>query len=58
VNVILVSFRKTPTYGNGTIRKFGTITSKMKRKAARDYEDLLQVRLLVLTTADRTLNVS
>ncbi|RXW25756.1 hypothetical protein EST38_g6 [Candolleomyces aberdarensis] len=36
------SFRSTPTFGRDTIRKFGTNASEMKRKAARDFEDLLQ----------------
>ncbi|KAJ3521207.1 hypothetical protein NMY22_g12407 [Coprinellus aureogranulatus] len=35
-------YRATPIFGRGTIRKFGTDASAMKRKAARDYEDLLQ----------------
>ncbi|TFK18060.1 hypothetical protein FA15DRAFT_683383 [Coprinopsis marcescibilis] len=31
-----------PSFGNGTIRRFGLNASEFKRKAARDYEDLLQ----------------
>ena len=47
------SYRATPIFGRDTIRKFSTNTSEMKRKAARDYEDLLQVsptRILHPTT--------
>jgi hypothetical protein len=39
----LTSYRSTPTFGRDTIRKFSVNASEMKRKAARDYEDLLQV---------------
>ncbi|TFK16819.1 hypothetical protein FA15DRAFT_606329 [Coprinopsis marcescibilis] len=35
-------YRMTPSFGNGTIRRFGLNASEFKRKAARDYEDLLQ----------------
>ncbi|TEB33312.1 hypothetical protein FA13DRAFT_1589061, partial [Coprinellus micaceus] len=35
-------YRATPAFGRDTIRKFGTNASEMQRKAARDYEDLLQ----------------
>lgn len=33
-----------PTFGRDTIRKFGSGVSDGKRRAARDFEDLLQVR--------------
>jgi hypothetical protein len=33
-----------PTFGSDTIRRFGTNVSEMKQLAARDYEDILQVR--------------
>ncbi|KIK31508.1 hypothetical protein CY34DRAFT_33015, partial [Suillus luteus UH-Slu-Lm8-n1] len=36
-------FRCIPSYGNGVIRKFANNTSEMKRLAARDFEDMLQV---------------
>jgi hypothetical protein len=36
-------FRHVPSYGNGVIRKFSNNTSEMKRLAARDFEDVLQV---------------
>ena len=32
-------------FGNDTIRKFSTNVSEMKRLAARDFEDILQVKL-------------
>ncbi|TEB04127.1 hypothetical protein FA13DRAFT_1575394, partial [Coprinellus micaceus] len=35
-------YRAVPPYGHDTIRKFPLNASEMKRKAARDYEDLLQ----------------
>jgi len=36
-------FRQVPTFGLSTIRSFRDNISEMKRLAARDYEDLLQV---------------
>ncbi len=36
-------FRETPTFGRGTIRKFHNNVSGMKKLAARDFEDILQV---------------
>jgi hypothetical protein len=38
-------FRHVPSYGNGVIRKFANNTSEMKKLAARDFEDILQVHL-------------
>ncbi|RXW13768.1 hypothetical protein EST38_g12086 [Candolleomyces aberdarensis] len=35
-------YRSTPTFGRDSIRKFSTNASEMKRRAARDYENLLQ----------------
>jgi len=32
-----------PTFGKGTIRKFSNNVSEMKKLAARDFEDILQV---------------
>ena len=32
-----------PTFGSGTIRRFASNASEMKKLAARDFEDLLQV---------------
>lgn len=37
------SYRQVPTFGRDTIRKFSTNTSELKKLAARDFEDLLQV---------------
>jgi hypothetical protein len=37
-------FRMIPTFGKGTIRKFSNNVSEMKKLAARDFEDILQVR--------------
>lgn len=36
-------FREVPTFGLDTIRKFSNNVSSMKRLAARDFEDILQV---------------
>ena len=36
-------YRQTPTFGLATIRKFSANSSEMKRMAARNFEDLLQV---------------
>ena len=36
-------YRAVPTFGRSTIRKFTENVSAMKKLAARDYEDLLQV---------------
>jgi hypothetical protein len=45
------SYRLTPTFGRDTVRKFDSNASEMKKMAARDFEDLLQVRFcIVLTT--------
>lgn len=38
-------FRLVPTFGQSTIRKFSNNASEMKKLAARNYEDMLQVRL-------------
>ncbi|KAF7794376.1 hypothetical protein EIP86_005510, partial [Pleurotus ostreatoroseus] len=35
-------FRQVPTFGRGTIRRFGTNVAGQKQFAARDYEDVLQ----------------
>lgn len=37
-------YRAVPTFGRSTIRKFTENASAMKKLAARNYEDLLQVR--------------
>jgi hypothetical protein len=37
-------FREVPGFGRDTIRRFGRNVSEMKQFAARNYEDLLQVR--------------
>ena len=36
-------YRQIPSFGCGTIRTFSQNSSEMKKLAARDYEDLLQV---------------
>lgn len=38
------SFRETPPFGRDTIRVFRRNVSDLKGFAARDYEDVLQVR--------------
>lgn len=39
-------YRQIPSFGKGTIRKFSANTSQMKKLAARDFEDILQVSYL------------
>ncbi|THV03619.1 hypothetical protein K435DRAFT_650870 [Dendrothele bispora CBS 962.96] len=41
---IFFRFRQVPAFGHSTIRHFATNASEMKKLAARDFEDLLQVR--------------
>ena len=36
-------YRQVPTFGRGTVRRFSSNASAMKRLAGRDFEDLLQV---------------
>ena len=43
VNELDRRYRMVPTFGGDTIRKFASNTSEMKRMAARDFEDVLQV---------------
>ena len=38
------SYRQVPTFGRDTIRRFSSNCSELKKMAARDFEDLLQVR--------------
>ncbi len=40
------------TFSRGTIRKFPSNVSEMKKLAARDFEDLLQVRIYTINNAD------
>ena len=40
---IVHRYRQISTFGTGTIRKFSQNSSEMKKLAARDFEDLLQV---------------
>ena len=44
-------YRMVPTFGGDTIRKFTSNTSEMKRMAARDFEDVLQVSLHLILPA-------
>jgi hypothetical protein len=44
----LSRYRDMPTFGRDTIRRFTNNVSEMKQLAARDWEDLLQVRYLFL----------
>ena len=37
------SFRKVPTFGRDTIRRFGGSVSSLKNKTARGFEDIIQV---------------
>jgi hypothetical protein len=42
-NLSLFRYRLVPTFGRDTIRRFASNASAMKKLAARDFEDLLQV---------------
>jgi hypothetical protein len=37
------SYRQIPTFGRDTIRRFSSNVSELKKMAARDFEDILQV---------------
>lgn len=39
-------FRLIPTFGRDTIRRFTSNTSELKKMAARNYEDFLQVGIV------------
>lgn len=43
----LASFRRVPTFGRDTVRRFTNNTSAMKKLGARDWEDILQCSLPV-----------
>ena len=42
---VTIRFWAMPTFGSSTIRRFATNASEMKKLAAHDFEDLLQVSL-------------
>jgi hypothetical protein len=48
--LMIVRYRKIPRFGCLTIRRFSNDVSAMKKLAARDFEDLLQVGLLSAST--------
>jgi hypothetical protein len=43
-------FFKIPKFGRGTIRRFHANASEMKKLAARDFEDILQVLMVLILT--------
>ena len=43
--IIFNRYRQIPTFGRDTIRRFNANASAMKKLAARDFEDLLQVQI-------------
>lgn len=45
ISYSVISFCQVPTFGRATIRTFHNNVSSMKKLAARDYEDQLQVHL-------------
>ncbi|PCH44273.1 hypothetical protein WOLCODRAFT_77168 [Wolfiporia cocos MD-104 SS10] len=45
---LYLSFRRVPTFGRDTIRRFTNNVSGMKKLAARDYEDILQCIIPVI----------
>lgn len=44
-------FRQVPTFGRGTIRRFGNNVSALKKLAGRDFEDILQVTRTMLSSS-------
>jgi hypothetical protein len=42
-----LSYRLIPTFGRDTIRRFSNNVSEMKKLAARDFEDMLQVAVVL-----------
>ena len=45
-------FCEVPTFGRDTIRRFGGNVSAMKKLAGRDFEDILQVIVVLLFSPD------
>jgi len=43
IYLMVHSFRKVPTFGRDTIRKFGGSVSSLTKMTARGFEDILQV---------------
>lgn len=43
-----------PTFGRDKVRRFGSNVSGMKKLAARDFEDILQVRASLLMSQPGT----
>ncbi len=43
IHPMLYSYREIATFGRDTIRRFRSNVSELKKMAARDFEDLLQV---------------
>lgn len=51
-----LSFRQVPAFGRSTIRKFPHNVADMKKLAARDFEDILQVSRMNITACSHDLN--
>lgn len=45
-DINVLRYRLLPTFGKDTIRRFSTNSSEMKKLAAHNFEDLLQVLIL------------
>jgi hypothetical protein len=43
LDACLSRFRQVPTFGRDSIRRFSSNISELKKLAARDFEDILQV---------------
>ena len=54
----ITRFRAMPTFSSSTIRCFATNASEMKKLAARDFEDLLQVRSTISGTKKEKIELS
>lgn len=53
---IVWRFRQVPPFARNTIRKFTYNVSDLRKLAARDYEDILQVRNVLLESSECKLN--
>jgi len=51
IELIYIRYRQVPPFSR-TIRRFTDNVSEMKRLAARDYEDLLQVRTFIIKSLE------
>ena len=51
VQILNLQYRDIPTFGRSTIRRFGENVSSMKKLAAQNFEDILQVHKIFLKSS-------